>query len=295
MNIKENRAASFAVVAIIYALVSAVGVAVYFKLPFAPWLRLLISDCVATAITFAFSLIFKNASVYDPYWSVQPIVILAAFASVCRINPQRIILLVAVLLWGVRLTANWAYTFKSLNHQDWRYTMLKERTGKLYPLVNFLGIHMVPTLIVYATTLPCVFVMLENAPINAGFVLSILISLLATALQTISDYQMHSFKKNGGKGFIRVGLWKHSRHPNYLGEILMWWGVGLSAVSILGFSWYLLIGALLNTVLFFAVSIPMADKKQSAKDGFDEYKRDTRMLLPIRKPFFNKNMKGEEK
>ena len=94
---------------------------------------------------------------------------------------------------------------------------------------------------------------------------------------------MPTFRKNRNAPFIRIGLWKYSRHPNYLGEILMWWGVGLSVLCAAPGTWYLVAGAVANTTLFFAVSIPMADKRQSRKDGFAEYKKQTRMLLPIKK------------
>jgi steroid 5-alpha reductase family enzyme len=107
------------------------------------------------------------------------------------------------------------------------------------------------------------------------------LSIGAAAMQGIADIQMHKFRKNPKGTFVRNGLWKYSRHPNYLGEILMWWGVGLSVVSAVPDEWYLLLGAVANTVLFLAVSIPMADRRQSRKDGFAEYKKETRMLLPI--------------
>ena len=94
---------------------------------------------------------------------------------------------------------------------------------------------------------------------------------------------MHAFRKNRTSTFIRVGLWKYSRHPNYLGEILMWWGVALSVICAAPSAWFLAAGAVANTVLFFAVSIPMADARQSYKEGFADYKEQTRMLLHIRK------------
>ena len=63
----------------------------------------------------------------------------------------------------------------------------------------------------------------------------------------------------------------------------MWWGIGLSALCAMPNQWYLIFGAVANTALFLFVSIPMADKRQSRKEGFDLYKRETRMLLPIRR------------
>ena len=79
-KLKESRALSFAVIAVIYIIATIASVATYKALSFDWWLSLLVADAVATVVTFIFSLIFGNASVYDPYWSVQPPVIVVAFA-----------------------------------------------------------------------------------------------------------------------------------------------------------------------------------------------------------------------
>ena len=286
MNIKESRPKSFIAVSLIYVVASLFGIWVYNVLSFDIWLNLLIADVMATVLTFVFSLIFSNASVYDPYWSVQPIVIIIAFALGESLSLAKALVIAAVLLWGVRLTANWAYTFHGLNHQDWRYTMLSEQTGRFYPLINFIGIHMVPTLVVYFATLPGVYVILSDAKGGVLAILSFLVCLTAVALQFFSDCQMHRYRIKRETPFIRIGLWKHSRHPNYLGEIMMWWGIALISVSSIGFHWFSFIGAIANTLLFLFVSVPMADRRQSCKAGFAEYKSQTRMFIPI--AVFNK-------
>ncbi|MCH5148803.1 MAG: DUF1295 domain-containing protein [Clostridiales bacterium] len=284
MKILKNRVASFIIIFLVYAIAAASGVVSYIFLPFDFWLNLLLADVIATAVTFIFSLIFGNASVYDPYWSVQPIVIVIAFAIKAPVlGVAQLLPMIAIFIWGVRLTANWAYTFHGLEHQDWRYTMLKQNTGKAYPLVNFLGIHLVPTLIVYLCTLPAVFTLVYSPEFNAGSIVFFILSILAVVLQGTADIEMHAFRKKRTGGFIRNGLWKYSRHPNYLGEILMWWGVGLAFVCIMPEHWYLLGGALANTLLFLFISIPLADRHQARKEGFEEYKASTRMLFPIKK------------
>ena len=283
MRIKQSRTLSFIAVAIIYIICTLVGLGQYGYLPFSTPINLLIADTVATIVCFIFSLIFKNSSVYDPYWSVAPIVIVIGYAIANGLNALGIVLLVAVCYWGIRLTANWAYTFKGLTHQDWRYTMLCEKTGKFYPIINFIGIHYVPTLVVYGCILPAVMV-IENKPdINALSIIFACVSVAAATMQGVADIQMHKYRKNKTTSFIRNGLWRNSRHPNYLGEILMWWGIGLSAVCAMPNMWYLIFGAVANTVLFLSVSIPMADGRQSRKEGFAQYKAETRALLPIRK------------
>ncbi len=282
-KLKQSRLASFIAVALVYVIATVVGIATYNSLDLTWWLALLVADVVATVVTFAFSVIFSNASVYDPYWSVQPPVILIAFAIGRKLTWLGIMLIIAVSFWATRLTANWAYTFSNLNHQDWRYTMLKEKTGTFYPIVNFTGIHLVPTLVVYACILPAAYAIIHNISANIFSIIFILISLTAAVMQGIADMEMHKFRKNKTGPFIRNGLWQYSRHPNYLGEILMWWGIALSVICAAPDAWYLAAGALSNTALFLFVSIPLADGRQSHKEGFAEYKTETRALLPIRK------------
>lgn len=282
-KLKESRAMSFAVVAVVYIIATVAGVAVYRILDFEWWLSLLIADVGATVVTFIFSVIFKNASVYDPYWSVQPPVILLSFAFGRDLTALGVLLIIAVSFWAVRLTANWAYTFKGLNHQDWRYTMLCEKTGVFYPIVNFVGIHLVPTLVVYGCILPGVYAVYEGLGANTGSIIFLCLSVTAASMQGLADIQMHRYQQNRTTKFIRTGLWKYSRHPNYLGEILMWWGVALAVVCSAPEAFYLCAGAVANTALFLAVSIPLADGRQSEKEGFNDYKKHTRMLLPIKK------------
>ena len=283
-SIKNSKAKSIIVITVIYILAAALGVAVFMSLRYLTWISLLIADVAATVFVFVFSVIFKNASVYDPYWSVQPIVIVAGIALKTNIAaPATILILIPIVYWGIRLTGNWAYVFEGLNHQDWRYTKLQKDTGKFYPLINFLGIHLMPTLIVYLTTLPAVYVTQYQLRANAGSYIGAAVCIGAATLQLVADIQMQRYRKSGQHGLIRTGLWKHARHPNYLGEILMWWGVAIQAISVMPDHWWFAAGALANTILFLTVSIPMADKRQSEKPGYAEYKAGTRMLFPVPK------------
>ena len=278
-KIKSSRGLSFLVISLVYIAAALVGIVTYRVLPFSVWINLLIADGAATVFTFIFSVIFKNASVYDPYWSVQPIVIISAFALNTQYTHVRIFPLIAILFWGIRLTANWAYTFDGLNHQDWRYTKLANDTGSMYPFVNFIGIHMIPTLVVYGCTVPAVYLFVNDTKFDTFSLVFFIMSVAAVILQGTADVQMQRYRKNRETTFIRTGLWKHGRHPNYLGEILMWWGIGLYAVVNSGYNWVLLTGAFANTLLFLLVSIPLAEGKQSKKEGYAEYRKQTRMFI----------------
>ena len=221
-SIKNSKSKSILVITVIYVLAAALGVAVYMALPFLFWIRLLIADVAATIFVFVFSVIFKNASVYDPYWSVQPIVIIAGYALTSNITPATLLLIISIVYWGIRLTGNWAYVFGGLNHQDWRYTKFENETGRLYPFINFTGIHLMPTLIVYLTTLPAVFVIRQELRANIGSFIGMVVCVGAATLQLVADTQMQKYRKSGQHGLIRTGLWKYARHPNYLGEQGIW-------------------------------------------------------------------------
>ena len=162
--------------------------------------------------------------------------------------------------------------------------MLREKTKKFYPIVNFLGIHLFPTIVVYFCMLPFVFLYKVNVQMNIFVIIFFVLSLMCPLLELIADTQMHKFRKEQTGTFIRTGLWKYSRHPNYLGEILMWWSIALMCIFAMGNLWILLIGAIINNLMFLFISIPMAENHQkSRKPGFEEYKSDTRMLLPIKR------------
>ncbi len=282
-QIKNSKTLSILAVCGFYLLAGIAGIALYRNLSCDARIRLLSADAAATAIVFLFSVLMDNASVYDPYWSVFPPVALTLLCVGKSLTAINALQLAVVWLWGVRLTGNWACSFRGLCDQDWRYTMLRSKTGRLYPFVNFFGIHLVPTLIVFLCVLPAAFAVQRQLRGNALSFLSLAVSLCGVFLQAAADHQMHVFRKANRGRLIRTGLWTYSRHPNYLGEILMWWGVGLSVFCAAPDQLWLLSGAAVNTALFLFVSIPMADERQSRKPGYDAYKRRTRMLLPIRR------------
>ena len=284
---KTSRSVGFAIIAAIYIAACTIGVVLFLLLQdLHIFWRVLIGDVGATVFVFLAGVALKNASVYDPYWSVAPMVILTGITIYLgRIDPGIFLLLLAVWFWGVRLTCNWAYTFVNLGKQDWRYDHFKEKFPRIFQLVSFCGINMFPTLVVYVCLLPGI-AFIQNSAFNAVTVLGFLVCIASATLQLFADLQMHRFRRENtdGSRIIRTGLWKHSRHPNYLGEIVMWWGVYIMMLSADPGLWLLGFGPLVNTVMFLVVSIPLADMRNRAiREGFDDYVKTTRSLLPFKK------------
>jgi len=286
-DMKKSRSVGFVVIAAIYVVACVIGVVLFLAFwDLHIFWRILIGDVAATVFVFLAGVVLKNASVYDPYWSVAPLVILTGVTVYFgRMDPGVILLLLAVWFWGVRLTCNWAYTFENLSKQDWRYDHFKMKFPRIFQLVSFCGINMFPTLVVYVCLLPGI-AFIQSSAFNVVTVLGFIVCVASATLQFFADLQMHRFRRENtdNSRIIRTGLWKYSRHPNYLGEITMWWGVYIIMLSTTPGLWFLGFGPLINTVMFLVVSIPLADKRNRAiRADFDDYVKETRCLLPLKK------------
>ena len=197
-------------------------------------------------------------------------------------NTRIFILLTLMSWWSWRLTYNWFRGWKGLQHEDWRYVDLRKKTRGFYPIVSFFGIQLFPTLIVFAAALPLYSIFYSDALLSWKDVWGGLLMLIGILLEIFADIQMHSFRnnpENQGK-VIDIGLWKYSRHPNYLGEITFWWGVYFLSLATHP-PLYFIIGPIVVTLLFVGISIPLMEKRMMAnKPEFADYKKRTAVLIP---------------
>lgn len=285
---KLSKSLSLLIVLFVYAAAFIIGWLVFILLPFKGLFAYLFADAAATVVVWAFGLVFKNASMYDPYWSVAPLVLFVCFLSDAgRMDALDMLYIAVFTVWGVRLTRNWMIGWRGMAHQDWRYTMLRDKNPKIWFLTNFFGINMMPTLIVFVNLLPAYFCAISDTDmLNAVSILGFVVCLGAVALQIVSDGQMRRFRKNSGGASIQSGLWKYSRHPNYLGEVSLWWGVWLIQAGAQSALWWSVIAPVLMTLLFVLISIPMMENRLSdTKIDYNDYQRRTSMLLLLpRKP-----------
>jgi len=280
-----HRLRSFIIVAASYLLALLAGAAVFALLPqWGPLPRLAAADAAATLVIWVLSLPLRNASLYDPYWSVAPALLLAGLALYTGgWSGPAVLLLILLLFWGIRLTANWARGFAGLHAQDWRYTDVERQHPRLWPLISLVGIQMTPTIVVFLAMLPALYAVVQPTGLHIWTLPVALFAVAGVCLEWAADGQMRRFRRDGGNnGQVNArGLWRLSRHPNYLGEIAFWWGVYLTSLSTARLPPWTLTGPAAVTALFLFVSIPMMEKRQlSAKPGYREYMKATGMLIP---------------
>lgn len=263
---------------------SAAGLTVVLMRDMSPLLQVLVADVVATLVIFAFSRLFDNSSFYDAYWSVAPPLIAGYWiAHSGTVSLREVLCLALIMVWAVRLTHNWARGWHSLSHQDWRYTDLKHKTGVWYPLVDLFGIHLFPTLLVFAGCVPVY--LLAYAPSTALSMWDLpwlAIGAGAVYLEGRADNVLRRFRAAGGKGVLDQDVWRFCRHPNYLGELGFWLSLALAGQVAVHSPWNA-VGFGLMLALFWGISIPMIERRHLERRGaYAEYCRRVPMLLPLR-------------
>ncbi len=252
-----------------------------------PLVTALYADVVATLVVFGFSVAYGNSSFYDPYWSVAPIGLVAYWIAVAPAGVdtgRSAVIAVLVTAWGVRLTWNWLRGWGGLDHEDWRYVDIRAKTGALYWPASLAGIHMFPTAQVFLGCLP-VYTALTAGTRGLGWLdaIAALVTAAAILIESIADDQLRAFAKDKQPGEIMArGLWKYSRHPNYFGEALFWWGLYLFAVAAGVAPWWTVLGAASITVMFVFVSIPMMERRSLARrPAFAAHQKAVSMFIPL--------------
>jgi steroid 5-alpha reductase family enzyme len=245
------------------------------------------ADIAATIVIFIFSVIVRNSSMYDPYWSVAPVPIalfwLLQPGSNGFANPRHVLIVALVCLWALRLTTNWASQWRGLGHEDWRYRDIKQQVGRFYWPVSFVGIHLLPTLLVFGGCLALWPTLSDqDAHLTWLDVVAAVVTLTAIVIEATADLQMRRFRRSlsAKRDAMPQGLWSVSRHPNYFGEVLFWWGLFLFVPLTYPDFRLVIIGPLLILGLFLGISIPLMERHLIAEHPtYVEYKR--RVVSPF--------------
>ena len=286
---QKSMTRAFSLCALAYVIALCVAVIIVYVLGDRhPILIVFTADIVATLVIYAFARVFRNASFYDPYWSVAPLAIALYYTLVASsgdvIFMRQVLVVTLVFIWGIRLTLNWARQWRGLGHEDWRYANFRSKSKGWFWIVELMGIEMMPTTIVFLGCLSLYPALATGTnPFGVLDWIAIVVTAGAIILETTADEQLRKFVKANPKPgkIMSTGLWAYSRHPNYLGEVLFWWGVFLFALSADLSYWWVVVGPVAMTLLFIFVSIPMMDKRNlERKSRYEEHMRKVPALVP---------------
>ncbi|MBX7170317.1 MAG: DUF1295 domain-containing protein [Pyrinomonadaceae bacterium] len=236
---------------------------------------------VSANIGFIVSLIKKRNDVADIFWGIGFILVAwTSFFLAESFNNRALLVNVLVTIWGLRLAFHIGLRNRGKG-EDFRYKAWRESWGKTFYWRSYLQVFILQGFFLFLISLPLVFVNPGNAEFSLFDVLGLLIWLIGFFFEAVGDYQLLQFTKNAeNKGkIIQTGLWKYTRHPNYFGEVVLWWGIFFFALP---FGFWTIISPLTITFLILYVSgIPMLEKKYENNPEFAEYKKRTSAFFPM--------------
>ncbi len=189
------------------------------------------------------------------------------------------ITLILIGLWGVRLSVHlWLRQWGK--PEDFRYALMRQNWGRTWLAKSYLNIYLLQMVIMLFVSLPIFMVFISRAA-SIGFTyMGALIALLGLGIEVVSDYQLAKFKKQPSGRFIETGLWRYSRHPNYLGEAFFWWGIAIIALGV-PYGFIGLLSAILVTILVRYVSgVPFLEARYQRDTEFQQYAKRVPVFLP---------------
>jgi steroid 5-alpha reductase family enzyme len=261
-----------------------------------------ITACTAV-VSFLFGLVTRDYSWTDRLWSTTPVGYAWIYAAASSWNFTVVAAAFLVTLWGARLTFNFARRGGYRGGEDYRWPILRERIGN--PLVwqafNLLFIACYQQFLFICFTVP-LFVMgkYQSNASSALTAFGALLILVFLGIETIADQQQYNFQQSKyrykpqraefaedyRRGFRTSGLFAYSRHPNYLGELGIWWSIYIMSVGHTGIimHWSLL-GPLLLTLLFVGSTIFTEGITKSKYPAYAAYQKMVWPIFPrLKKP-----------
>ncbi|MCU0660615.1 MAG: DUF1295 domain-containing protein [Candidatus Pacebacteria bacterium] len=233
---------------------------------------------------FVVSLVKKRNDVADVAWGLGFVLLawVSFFMADFR-NSVGLIVSVLVSIWGLRLAWH-IYTRNKNKIEDYRYLQWRKEWGKWFYIRSYFQVYILQGVLLFLIVSP---VLIIHASQDLSFRVLTFIGLLVWAIgfyfEAIGDLQLARFIKNAdNKGkLIMTGLWAYTRHPNYFGEVMQWWGIWLVALGTpLGH--LTIIGPLTITVLLLKISgIPLLEKKMAAHPDFAAYKKRVSVFFPL--------------
>jgi len=251
-------------------------------------LNLLVTQMAAMTVLacswFAVAQYRKRNDLADIAWGIGFIVAtLAALIAEGAMTSRSLLLFMLVLAWGIRLAVHIGFR-NAGKGEDPRYRKWREEWGRYAVLRSFLQIFLLQQYLVLVVLVPVTYVIWRgDGPLGMLDAIGVLVWSVGFFFETVGDYQLLRYKadpENKGR-IMRTGLWRYTRHPNYFGEVTMWWGVYLIAMAVPG-GWMTVIGPVTITLLILGVSgIPMLEARYEGNAEFEEYKRRTSAFFPL--------------
>ena len=235
------------------------------------------------AIVFVLAAVIKNNSIVDVAWGIGfMIVAIFTFFLEKGFTVRQILVTALVFIWGTRLATHISIRNRGRG-EDFRYAQWRKEWGRWFILRSFFQIFMLQAVLLLVIAYPVMLVNhSQERRMTCLDVIGAILWLVGFFFESVGDFQLLKFKQNPeNKGKIMSkGLWRYTRHPNYFGEALMWWGIFIIVLSVKN-GWTGVISPVLITFLLLRVSgVILLEKKYEGNKEFEEYARRTSAFIP---------------
>ena len=232
-----------------------------------------------------FSLILKDASIADIFWGLG--FVLIAWMTFFRAEGyffRKLLIALLVSIWGLRLAIYIGLRNRGKG-EDRRYQTWRNQYGKNYWWVSLFTVFGLQGLLLWAISLVVQAGQLASKPAELGWLegVGFLIWAIGFVFEATADFQLYRFKAdpgNRGKVMDR-GLWAYTRHPNYFGESLIWWGLFLIALSTPHGIWTIISPVIITFLLLRVSGVSLLEKTIVEKrPAYRAYKEKTSAFFP---------------
>lgn len=239
-------------------------------------------------VAWGVSLIRKDASIVDAFWGPGFVLVAAvAYFTTDGFEPRRLLVLGLTSLWGLRLGVYLLWRNLDSGQEDSRYRAMRDRHGDAFPWVSLFTVFGLQAVLLWFISWPIQAAMAAARPADLTWLDGLGVAMFGVGFffETVGDWQLARFKAdpaNEGKVLDR-GLWRYTRHPNYFGDFLIWWGLFLIALTTPD-GWKTVGGPILLSIFLMKVSgVPLLEKKLSkTRPGYEDYVERTNAFFPGR-------------
>lgn len=238
---------------------------------------------VLMVVTWLISVAVKDASIVDLIWGLGFVLVAwAAFITIGESGGRRWLLVLLTSVWGLRLSGylSWRNLGKG---EDFRYQKMREKSPDSFWWKSLFTVFLLQGVLMWVVSLPVQIGQVPTAePLGILDWLGVAAWAVGFFFETVGDLQLARFKADpANKGRVMDGgLWRYTRHPNYFGDFMVWWGLYMIALS--AGAWWTIVGPVLMSFLLLRVSgVAMLERDiSSRRQGYDEYVRRTSAFFP---------------
>jgi len=229
------------------------------------------------------SLRMRDSSIVDIFWSLCFVLAASVYAILTPngIAERKLLSLMLVTIWGIRLSVHLAR--RNLGKgEDYRYAKWRTEAGQSWWWRSWLKVFALQGILAWIVSAPLLAVQDSTQPLGVLDVIGAGVWLIGFMFEAIGDWQLVQFKANpANKGkVLSTGLWRFTRHPNYFGDAVVWWGMYMLAVSAGGW-WTIFSPLLMNYLLVNISGVAMLESAmRSRKPEYADYIRRTSSFIP---------------